>query len=142
MFGLLREFRTFAMRGNVVDLAVGLILGAAFGKIVSSLVDDVIMPPIGLLLGQVDFSDLFISLSGDDFASLAAARAAGAPVIAYGSFINTVISFLIVAFAVFILIKQINRLKEVAGIEEEAKAAPADVVLLQEIRDILKQKPL
>ncbi|QLH41124.1 MAG: large conductance mechanosensitive channel protein MscL [Defluviicoccus sp.] len=139
---MLREFRKFAMRGNVVDLAVGLILGAAFGKIVSSLVDDVIMPPIGLLLGRVDFSDLFINLSAQDFASLAAARAAGAPVIAYGSFINTVISFLIVAFAVFILVKQINRLKEAAGIEDEAKAPPADIVLLQEIRDILKQKPL
>ena len=145
MAGLVREFREFAMRGNVIDLAVGIIIGAAFGRIVSSLVEDVIMPPIGLLLGQVDFSDLFLDLSGQDFASLAAARAAGAPVIAYGSFINTVINFVIVAFAVFMLIKQLNRLKRIAGVEEEKAAAPAppaDVVLLEEIRDILKEKPL
>ena len=105
MGAFLKEFREFAVKGNVVDLAVGLIIGAAFGRIVSSLVDDVIMPPIGLLLGQVDFSDLFINLTGGDYASLAAARAAGAPVIAYGSFINTIINFTIVAFAVFLLVK-------------------------------------
>ena len=103
----------------------------------SSLVDDVIMPPIGLLLGQVDFSNLFINLSGQEFASLAAARAAGAPVIAYGSFINTVISFIIVALAVFILVKQINRLKRYAG-AEKPPAPPRREVLLEEIRDILK----
>jgi large conductance mechanosensitive channel len=141
----LREFREFAIRGNVVDLAVGIIIGAAFGKIVSSLVDDVIMPPIGLLLGQVDFSDLFINLSGQDFASLAAARAAGAPVIAYGSFINTVINFLIVAFAVFLLIRQVNRLQRYAGIDEPppvvvAPPPPRQEVLLEEIRDLLKQQ--
>jgi large conductance mechanosensitive channel len=137
MSGFLKEFREFAVKGNVVDLAVGIIIGVAFGKIVSSLVDDVIMPPIGLLLGQVDFSNLFINLSGQEFASLAAARAAGAPVIAYGSFINTVISFIIVALAVFILVKQINRLKRYAGAEEPA-APPRQEVLLEEIRDILK----
>ena len=113
----------FAVKGNVVDLAVGLIIGAAFGKIVSALVDDVIMPPIGMLLGQVDFSDLFISLSGR-VASLAAARTAGAPVIAYGSFINTVINFVIVAFAVFLLVKQVNRPRRMAGIDDDALPAP------------------
>ncbi|MBK8209881.1 MAG: large conductance mechanosensitive channel protein MscL [Rhodospirillales bacterium] len=145
MRALLREFREFAVKGNAVDLAVGIIIGAAFGKIVASLVDDVIMPPIGLILGQVDFSDLYIDLSGQDFVSLAAARAAGAPVIAYGSFINTLINFAIVAFAVFMLVKQINRLKRVAGMDEEAAAPPPppaeDVVLLAEIRDILANKP-
>lgn len=141
MGAFLKEFREFAIKGNAVDLAVGLIIGAAFGKIVSSLVDDVIMPPIGLLLGRVDFGDLFINLTGRDFASLAAARAAGGAVIAYGSFINTLINFAIVAFAVFILVKQINRLKRVAGVQDEAPPAPpADVVLLQEIRDLLAEK--
>ena len=138
---MLKEFREFAIKGNVVDLAVGIIIGVAFGKIVSSLVDDVIMPSIGLLLGQVDFSDLFINLSGQEFASLA--RAAGAPVIAYGSFINTIINFVIVAFAVFLLVKQINRLKRYAGVGEPAvpPAPPRQEVLLEEIRDILKASP-
>ncbi|HYL32446.1 MAG TPA: large conductance mechanosensitive channel protein MscL [Stellaceae bacterium] len=107
---MLKEFRDFAMRGNVVDLAIGLILGAAFGKIVTSLVDDVIMPPIGLLLGKVDFSSLFISLSGTHYDSIAAAKAAGAATLNYGAFINTVVNFAIVAFAVFLLVKQINKL--------------------------------
>ncbi len=106
---MLKEFRDFAMRGNVVDLAIGLILGAAFGKIVNSLVDDVIMPPIGLLLGKVDFSSLFISLGGAHYASIAAAKAAGAATLNYGTFINTVVNFVIVAFAVFLLVKQINK---------------------------------
>jgi large conductance mechanosensitive channel len=142
MSSFLKEFREFAVKGNVVDLAVGLIIGAAFGKIVSSLVDDVIMPPIGLLLGKVDFGDLFINLSGQDLA-LAAARAAGAPVIAYGSFINTVINFVIVAFAVFLLVKQINRLRRVAGLEAAVPPPPPprEEVLLEEIRDILKTSP-
>ncbi len=108
---MLKEFREFAMRGNVVDLAVGVILGVAFGAIVTSLVNDIIMPPIGLLLGGIDFSDLFINLSSTPYASLAEAKEAGAPVIAYGVFINTVINFLIVASAVFLLVRQINRLK-------------------------------
>ena len=136
-----QEFREFAVKGNVVDLAVGLIIGAAFGKIVSALVDDVIMPPIGMLLGQVDFSDLFISL-GQEFASLAAARTAGAPVIAYGSFINTVINFVIVAFAVFLLVKQVNRPRRMAGIDDDALPAPPRGALLEEIRDILARKPI
>jgi large conductance mechanosensitive channel len=109
---MLKEFRTFALRGNVIDLAVGVIIGAAFGKITTSLVNDVIMPPIGLALGQVDFSDLYVDLSRGGHVSLAAAKEAGAPVIAYGSFINTIIEFAIIAFAVFILVRQINRLRE------------------------------
>ena len=109
---MLKEFRTFALRGNVIDLAVGVIIGAGFGKITTSLVSDVIMPPIGLALGRVDFSDMFIDLSRGNFPSLAAAREAGAPVIAYGLFINTIIEFTIIAFAVFILVRQINRMRE------------------------------
>ena len=107
---MLREFREFAMRGNVVDLAVGIIIGVAFGKIITSLVNDILMPPIGLILGRVDFSSLFINLSGQPYASLAEARAAGAPTINYGVFLNTVIDFLIVAFAIFLLVRFINRL--------------------------------
>jgi large conductance mechanosensitive channel len=108
---MLKEFKTFAMQGNVLDMAVGIIIGAAFGKIVSSVVGDVLMPPIGLLVGNVDFSNLFINLSGEDYASLVQAKAAGAPVIAYGVFLNTLIDFVVVAFVVFLLVKQINRLK-------------------------------
>lgn len=122
---MLKEFRDFAMRGNVVDMAVGIIIGAAFGSIVGSLVNDVIMPPIGLLLGNVDFSNLFIVLregtAAGPYASLAAAKAAGAVTINYGAFVNTIISFLIVAFAVFLLIKNINRLKKT---EPAPAAAP------------------
>ena len=106
---MLKEFKEFAMRGNVVDLAVGVIIGAAFGKIVSSLVEDVIMPPIGLLLNHVTFSELFISLSGKSYATLALAKADGAATLNYGIFLNTVINFLIVAFCVFLVVKQINR---------------------------------
>ncbi|MDP9128051.1 MAG: large-conductance mechanosensitive channel protein MscL [Pseudomonadota bacterium] len=109
MNNLLKEFRAFATRGNVVDLAVGVIIGASFGKIVSSFVADIIMPPIGLLLGKVDFSSLFINLSGQHFETLAAAKAAGAPTINYGLFLNTVIDFLIVAFVIFLMIQQMNR---------------------------------
>jgi large conductance mechanosensitive channel len=104
-----KEFKEFAMRGNVLDLAVGVILGAAFGKIVSSLVDDVLMPPLGKALGRVDFSNLFINLSDKSYDTLAAAKAAGAPTLNYGNFINTIISFLIVAFSVFILVRSVNR---------------------------------
>ena len=107
---MFREFREFAMRGNVVDLAVGIIIGAAFGKIVTSLVNDIVMPPVGLLLGRVDFSSLFINLSGQPYASLAEAKAAGAPTINYGVFLNSVIDFVIVAFAIFLLVRFINRL--------------------------------
>ncbi len=107
---MLSELKTFIMRGNVVDLAVGVIIGAAFGTIVTSLVNDVLMPPIGRLLGGVDFKDFFISLSGQSFPTLAAAKAAGAPTLNYGAFVNSVIHFLIVAFAMFLLVQQVNRL--------------------------------
>ena len=139
--GILKEFQEFAVKGNVVDMAVGIIIGGAFGTIVKSLVNDVIMPPIGLLLGGVDFSDLFINLGEGAYDSLEAANEAGAPVIAYGSFINNVISFLIVAWAVFILIKAINTMKKK---EEEAPAEPPappkSEVLLEEIRDALQAR--
>jgi len=115
---MLKEFKDFAMRGNVMDMAIGIILGAAFGKIVSSAVSDVLMPPIGLLLGNVDFSGLFLDLSGESHASLAAAKEAGAPTINFGMFINTVLDFVIVAFVIFLLVKQLNRLKK-------AEPAPA-----------------
>jgi large conductance mechanosensitive channel len=108
---MLKEFKEFAMRGNVLDMAVGIIIGAAFGKIVSSFVSDVLMPPMGLILGKVDFSSLFISLSGKSYASLAEAKAAGAATLNLGLFINTVIDFVLVAFAIFVLVKQVNRLK-------------------------------
>jgi large conductance mechanosensitive channel len=120
--GMMKEFQEFAMKGNMIDLAVGIVIGGAFGKIVTSLVNDIIMPPIGLLLGGVDFANLFIDLSGKDYTTLAAAKQAGAPVIAYGSFINTFIDFLIVAFAIFIAIKQVNKLRRKLE-EEEAKLA-------------------
>lgn len=136
---IIKEFKEFAVKGNVVDMAVGIIIGGAFGTIVQSLVKDVLMPPIGLLLGGVDFSDLFFVLKGDgDFATLADATAAGAVTINYGLFLNSVISFLIVAFAVFLLIKGINKLKRAEA--EEAPAEPAEeVLLLREIRDNLKK---
>lgn len=138
---MLREFREFALRGNVLDMAVGIIIGAAFTTIVRSAVDDMIMPPIGLLLGGVDFSDLYLNLSGEEAASLAAAKEAGLPVIAYGLFINAVISFLIVAFVLFWIIRAMNMLKRK---EEAAPAPPAEPpreqVLLEEIRDLLKER--
>jgi large conductance mechanosensitive channel len=107
---MLKEFKEFAMRGSVLDMAVGIVIGAAFGKIVTSLVNDVIMPPIGLLLGKVNFNDLYLSLDGKSYASLAAAKAAGAPTINYGVFVNTILDFIIVALAIFLLIRQVNRL--------------------------------
>jgi large conductance mechanosensitive channel len=118
---VLKEFKTFALRGNVVDLAIGIIIGSAFGAIVSSLVNDVIMPPIGLLLAKVDFANLFVDLSGKGFASVAAAKAAGAATINYGAFINTLINFIILAFVIFLLVRAINKLK---GPVEVKPAAP------------------
>jgi len=106
---MLKEFKEFAMRGNVLDLAVGVIIGAAFGKIVSSLVDDILMPPIGKVLGHVDFSNLFINLSETSYPTIAAAKAAGSPTLNYGIFLNAIINFLIVAFAVFLLVRTVNR---------------------------------
>jgi large conductance mechanosensitive channel len=115
---MFKEFKEFAMRGNVVDMAVGIIIGAAFGKIITSLVNDVIMPPIGLILGKVDFSNLFINLSANKFSNLAEAKAAGAATLNYGLFLNNIIDFLIVAFAIFIIIKQLNRFKAKPKTEE------------------------
>ena len=138
--GMVKEFKEFAIKGNAMDMAVGIIIGAAFGKIVSSLVADVIMPPIGKLAGNVDFSNLFINLGEGDFKSLAAAQEAGAATLNYGVFINTVINFLIVAFAVFLLVKGINAAKR--NEEEataEAPAPPRQEILLAEIRDLLKK---
>src|SRR5271155_3813291 len=108
---MLKEFKEFAMRGNVLDLAVGFIIGAAFGKIITSLVSDILMPPIGLILGKVDFSSLFLNISGKSYDSLAAAKAAGAATINYGLFLNAIIDFLIVAFVIFLLVRQVNMWK-------------------------------
>ena len=116
---MLKEFKEFAMRGNVLDMAIGVIIGGAFGKIVSSLVSDVLMPPIGLLMGKVDFSSLFLNLSGTSQPSLAAAKATGTPTVNYGVFLQTVFDFIIIAFVIFLLVKQINRLKKT-----DAPAAP------------------
>jgi len=125
-YAMLKEFRDFAMRGNVVDLAIGIIIGAAFGKIVTSLVNDMLMPPLGVILGKVDFSNLFINMSGTHYDSLAAAKAAGAATINYGIFINNIIDFVIVAFAVFLLVKQMNRLlpKKVEAATPATKECP------------------
>jgi large conductance mechanosensitive channel len=109
---MLKEFKDFAMKGNVMDMAIGVIIGGAFGKIISSLVGDVLMPPIGLLLGKLDFTNLFVNLSGGDYTTIAAAKAAGAPTLNYGVFINTVIDFAILAFVIFIVVKQLNRIKK------------------------------
>lgn len=132
------EFKTFIARGNAIDLAVGVVIGAAFGKIVSSLVDDIIMPPIGLLLGQVDFNQLFVSLGEGAYATLAEAQAAGVPTWNYGAFITVLIQFFIIAWAIFLLVKGINMLKA----KEEAKpAGPSEEVrLLTEIRDSLQKR--
>ncbi|NPV08637.1 MAG: large conductance mechanosensitive channel protein MscL [Anaerolineae bacterium] len=119
-----KEFKAFIARGNAFDLAVGIILGAAFGSIVNSLVNDIIMPPIGLLLGRVDFSNLFLNLSGQPYASLAEAQAAGAPTINYGVFVNTVINFLIVALVIFLLVRQVNRLRATPPATPTTKECP------------------
>lgn len=138
---MLQEFKEFALRGNVVDMAVGIIIGAAFSTIVKSLVDDIIMPPVGLLTGGVDFSDLYINLSGGDYQSLAQAREAGAATINVGVFINSVISFSIVAFVLFLVIKGMNQLRRKQE-EEPAKEPPParEVQLLEEIRDALVKR--
>ncbi len=135
-----QEFKAFIARGNVIDLAVGIIMGAAFTAIVNSLVKDVIMPPIGVITGGVDFSELYINLSGGDYPSLAAATEAGAATINYGIFINTIINFLIVSLAVFILVKQINRFRRQEAEAPSAPPAPTRAEeLLAEIRDLLRQ---
>ncbi len=116
---MFKEFKEFAMRGNVLDMAVGIIIGAAFGKIIASLVSDILMPPLGLLLGKVNFSELYINISGQPFNSLTEAAAAGAATINYGLFINNIIEFLIVAFAVFLIVKQVNRFKRKPAVAEK-----------------------
>ncbi len=137
---MFKEFKDFALRGNVVDMAVGIVIGGAFGKIVSSFVQDVLMPPIGKLMGGADFSGYFINLGDVEYASLAAAEEAGAAVLRYGTFVNTVIDFVIVAFAIFMVVKAMNKAKKA---EEEAPEAPPEPpkeqVLLEEIRDLLKK---
>jgi large conductance mechanosensitive channel len=135
----LKEFRDFAMRGSVIDLAIGVIIGAAFGKIVNVLVNSVIMPPIGLLLGRVDFSNLFLNLSGQPAGSLKEATDKGLPVLAYGVFVNTVIEFLIIAFVLFLVVKQVNRFKNPPEVSK-APEPSAEEKLLAEIRDILKAR--
>lgn len=121
---MLKEFREFMARGNVIDLAVAVIIGAAFGKIVTALVEGIIMPPIGLLLGNVDFANLFVDISGTHPASLDAAKKAGVPVIAYGAFLNEVIGFLIIAFVVFLIVKQVNRRKKAAEATPTTRDCP------------------
>jgi large conductance mechanosensitive channel len=143
---MLKEFKEFAVKGNVLDMAVGIIIGAAFGTVVQSMVNDVLMPPIGIALGGVDFSDLFITLRQGavpgPYVNLEAAREAGAVTINYGVFANSVISFIIVAFAVFMLVRSFNKLKrqEEKALDVAPAAPPADIVLLSEIRDLLKQR--
>jgi large conductance mechanosensitive channel len=138
---MLNEFKEFALRGNVMDMAVGIIMGAAFTAIVNSLVNDVIMPPIGTVTGGVDFKNLFFALNGQTYDSLAAAKDAHAPTLNYGVFVNAIISFLIVSFVVFLLVKGVNRMMRK---EEQRPAAPPapprEVVLLEEIRDLLKAR--
>ena len=139
----MKEFREFAVKGNVIDLAVGVIIGGAFGKIVDSIVNDLIMPIVGLIFGKLDFSNLFVALGTVPEGTphtLEAIRKAGVPVFAYGSFITVAVNFIILAFIIFLMIKQINRLKREAPVEAPApEATPEDVVLLREIRDSLKR---
>ncbi|MAS86984.1 MAG: large conductance mechanosensitive channel protein MscL [Micavibrio sp.] len=143
---VLEEFKSFIARGNVMDMAVGIIMGAAFTAIVTSMVGDMIMPVVGMVTGGMDFSALYLNLSGQDYPSLAAAQEAGAATINYGVFLNAVINFLIVSFVVFILVKNVNRIKEIAAKKEAADAEkapvtpPADILLLSEIRDLLKKQ--
>ncbi|MBU2091006.1 MAG: large conductance mechanosensitive channel protein MscL [Alphaproteobacteria bacterium] len=136
---MLNEFKKFAMRGNVIDLAVGVVLGTAFGPIVTSLVNDVIMPPFGVMLGGLDFSNYFVTLGPGEFDSLTAAKEAGVATLAYGKFINTIVNFLIIAFSIFMVIRQLNKL---AKKEEDKPGVPAtpprQEMLLEEIRDLLK----
>jgi large conductance mechanosensitive channel len=138
--GMMQEFRDFAVKGNAVDMAVGIIIGGAFGKIVTSIVNDVIMPPIGLLLGGVDFTGLFLNLGEGDFQTLAAAKEAGAPTLNYGAFLQNTIDFLIIAFVIFLLVRGVNSLRKK---EEDKPAAPPkpseEVLLLREIRDGLRK---
>jgi large conductance mechanosensitive channel len=135
---MLREFKEFIVKGNVLDLAVGVIIGAAFGKIIASFTSDILMPPIGLLMGKVDFANLFLNLSSRPAETLAAAKAAGIPTVSYGLFFNTIIDFLLVCFVIFVIVKQANRMKKEAP--APAPAGPTkDQELLTEIRDLLRK---
>ncbi len=136
--GMLQEFKEFSIRGNAVDMAVGVVIGAAFGTIVMSLLEDLILPPLGMLLGGTSFTNLFFTLDGSEFATLVAAKEAGAPVVGYGSFIQTAINFIIILFAVFIIVKAMNKSSATRAAEKAAESAPEpseDVLLLREIRD-------
>jgi large conductance mechanosensitive channel len=138
-----KEFKEFAIKGNALDLAVGVIIGAAFGKIVTSMVDDLLMPVLGLALGKVDFSNLFVTLNGQHYDSMVAAKAAGAPTFNYGLFINNVINFLIIAFSIFVVVRQLNRLKKEDATAAAAAAPPEpseEVKLLTQIRDSLRPR--
>ena len=138
--GMMKEFKEFAMRGNVVDLAVGVVIGGAFGKIVDSLVKDVIMPVVGKMMGGVDFKQLYVNLGDQVFDTLDAAEKAGAPLIKYGAFINTIVDFVIVAFVIFLVIKAMNNMKRAEeAIPAEPPAPAEEVLLLREIRDSLKK---
>lgn len=134
--GMISEFKDFISRGNVVDLAIAVVIGAAFGKIVTALVDGIVMPIVGMAMGRTDFSQLFVALDGGDYANLAAAQAAAAPVITYGAFIQTLIDFVLIALVIFMLLKGYNRIRKPVVVEA---ATPEDVLLLREIRDSLKR---
>ena len=138
--GFIKEFKEFAVKGNVMDMAVGVIIGGAFGKIVTSLVNDVLMPIIGKLTGGISFTDLFVTLGDGEFKTLAAAQEAGAAVLAYGQFIQNIIDFIIIAFCIFLMIKAVNKLKKKEEPAPEAPAGPTQEELLAEIRDLLKNK--
>ena len=135
--GMVSEFKAFIARGNVLDLAVAVVIGAAFGKIVTALVDGMIMPVVGLAMGGVDFSQLYVALDGEAYASLAAAQEAAAPVLTYGAFLQTIVDFLVIAFVIFLVVRAYNRMNKPA---EAAPAAPSEeILLLREIRDSLKR---
>lgn len=136
---MLKEFKEFVIKGSVLDLAVGVIIGAAFGKIVASFTSDLLMPPIGLLVGKIDFSNIFINLSSTPVATIAEAKAKGVPTMNIGLFLNATIDFLIMAFVIFLIVKQVNRLKAAPAPAAPA-APPKQEVLLEEIRDLLKKK--
>ena len=138
--GFIKEFKEFAVKGNVMDMAVGVIIGGAFGKIVTSLVNDVLMPIIGKLTGGISFTDLFVNLGDGEYSTLAAAKEAGAAVFAYGQFIQNIIDFIIIAFCIFLMIKGMNKLKKKEEPAPEAPAGPTQEELLAEIRDLLKNK--
>ncbi len=138
--GFIKEFKEFAIKGNVMDMAVGVIIGGAFGKIVTSLVNDVLMPLIGKMTGGVSFKDLFVNLGDGNYQTLAAAQEAGAAVLAYGQFIQNILDFIIIAFCIFLMIKGMNKLKKEKPEEPAAPAGPTQEELLAEIRDLLKKK--